>query len=82
MQQIDKIYIGGKWLKPSGSQSIDIINPATEQAIGTLSLATAEDVDTAVAAARAAFTDWSPKDPGTIMFIRSYKLPNDIPIIR
>ncbi|NED67438.1 aldehyde dehydrogenase family protein, partial [Streptomyces sp. SID10244] len=37
----------------------DVINPATEKAAGHVALGTAADVDTAVQAARKAFTTWS-----------------------
>jgi len=48
-------YINGAWVASTGTKTMDIINPATEDAIGSLTLGTASDVDKAVAAARAAF---------------------------
>ena len=60
MHTLDKFYIGGEWVNPSkGSQPRDIINPASEQVIGSVMLGTAQDADRAVAAARAAFASWS-----------------------
>ncbi|MFS8099497.1 aldehyde dehydrogenase family protein [Lentzea alba] len=38
---------------------IEVVNPATEEVIGTLAEGTPADVDTAVAAAKAAFPAWS-----------------------
>ncbi len=55
----DKFYINAKWVDPLSSTSFDVINPATEQAVATLSLGTAADVDRAVAAAKEALRTWS-----------------------
>jgi acyl-CoA reductase-like NAD-dependent aldehyde dehydrogenase len=54
-----EIYVDGAWVPSSGKGSIDVINPATEQVIGRVPDGSAEDVDRAVAAARAAFPSWS-----------------------
>jgi aldehyde dehydrogenase (NAD+) len=59
MYDCTKNYINGKWTASSGGSLRDIINPATERTIGQVSLGTAADVDQAVAAARAAFDDFS-----------------------
>lgn len=60
MKSIDTFYINGEWVAPAaGGTVMDIVNPASEEAIGKLSLGTAEDADRAVAAARAAFPVWS-----------------------
>jgi aldehyde dehydrogenase (NAD+)/betaine-aldehyde dehydrogenase len=55
----DKLYIGGEWADPSGDGTIEVINPATEEVIGRIPEGTPEDVDRAVAAARAAVEVWS-----------------------
>ncbi|HYB13120.1 MAG TPA: aldehyde dehydrogenase family protein, partial [Myxococcota bacterium] len=55
MTECLKFYIGGKWVEPAVPHTIDVINPATEQPIGKISLGSAKDVDRAVAAARTAF---------------------------
>ncbi len=55
----DKIYINGEWVKPMGEGSIDVINSTTEEVMGRIPECTAEDVNAAVAAARAAFDSWS-----------------------
>jgi acyl-CoA reductase-like NAD-dependent aldehyde dehydrogenase len=55
----DKFYINGVWVTPEGRDTIDVVNPATEDVIATLPLATRADADKAVAAARAAFPAWS-----------------------
>lgn len=55
----NKFYINGEWVEPAGRETIDVINPATEEAFATISMGTAEDVDAAAKAARAAFRAWS-----------------------
>ena len=50
-----QFYINGEWVEPSGSATLEVIDPSTEEAIATIALGTAADVDRAVAAARAAF---------------------------
>lgn len=54
-----KHYINGEWVESTGSKIIDVINPATEEVIGQISDGTKEDLDKAVAAARAAFPSFS-----------------------
>lgn len=48
-------YIDGAWTAPLVANDHEVINPATEEVIGRISLGSAEDVDRAVAAARSAF---------------------------
>lgn len=55
----DKFYVNGKWIAPEGSGSIDVINSTTEEVLGRVPEGAAEDVNRAVAAARAAFDSWS-----------------------
>ena len=55
----NKFYINGEWVEPAGRETIDVMNPATEEAFATISMGTAEDVDAAAKAARAAFPAWS-----------------------
>jgi aldehyde dehydrogenase (NAD+) len=55
----DKIYINGEWVKPAGDGLIDVMNSTTEEVMGRIPECTAEDVNAAVAAARAAFECWS-----------------------
>ncbi|WP_327037633.1 aldehyde dehydrogenase family protein [Micromonospora maris] len=56
-------YLDGRWVPAAGGQSLDVHNPSTEQVIGTVPAGTADDVDRAVAAARAAFEGWAATDP-------------------
>ena len=56
-------YIGGEWLTPHSQTTMEIINPATEAAIGTLALADTIDAEKAITAAKKAFPDFSKADP-------------------
>ena len=53
--EINKFYINGEWITPSGSEKIDIYNPATEAKVGHVVSGTEEDVNAAVTAAHDAF---------------------------
>jgi acyl-CoA reductase-like NAD-dependent aldehyde dehydrogenase len=55
----DRHYIGGEWVAPSGPGSIEVLDSTTERLIGRVPEGTPEDVDEAVAAARAGFEAWS-----------------------
>ena len=59
MHEREHLYIGGSWVEPIGDGSIDVINPATEERIGSVPVASNDDVDAAVEAARGAFEYWS-----------------------
>jgi len=54
-----KFYIGGRWVEPTGTRTRDVVNPATEEVAGRISMGEKEDVDRAVAAARKAFESYS-----------------------
>ncbi len=51
----DKLYIGGQWVAPEGTGTIEVISPFTEQVIATVPDGTVADINRAVAAARQAF---------------------------
>jgi aldehyde dehydrogenase (NAD+) len=59
MRDMLKFYINGEWVDPVEPRPFDVINPATEEACGRISLGSAADVDKAVAAAVAAFPDFA-----------------------
>ncbi|HKA67031.1 MAG TPA: aldehyde dehydrogenase family protein, partial [Solirubrobacterales bacterium] len=59
LQVRDKIYIGGEWVEPRGSEPIEVVNSTTEEVMGTVPACSPEDADRAVAAARGAFDSWS-----------------------
>ena len=55
MAAATQFYIGGAWVQPQGASRRAVIDPATEQPIAEVALASVEDVNRAVNAARAAF---------------------------
>ncbi len=54
-----KFFIDGQWVDPVEPRTMDVINPATEEAYGRISIGSAADVDKAVAAAKRAFESYS-----------------------
>lgn len=52
-------YINGRWSYPALPASLPVVNPASEEVVAQVARGSAEDVDRAVAAARAAFPGWS-----------------------
>jgi len=59
MRELTNFYIYGAWITPQDLKTLPVINPATEKAFATVSLGTAQDVDAAANAARAAFDDYA-----------------------
>jgi betaine-aldehyde dehydrogenase len=55
----DKLYVNGQWVEPTGKEMIDVINSTTEEVMARIPEGTAEDIDRAVRAARAAFEPWA-----------------------
>jgi len=58
-QVLREIFVGGAWVPSTNDALIDVHNPYTEQVIARVPAGSAEDVDSAVSAARAAFESWS-----------------------
>ena len=54
-----KLYLDGRWIEPAGKGMLDVINSTTEELMGQVPEGTPEDINRAVAAARAAFDSWS-----------------------
>jgi aldehyde dehydrogenase (NAD+) len=54
-----QFYIDGQWVDPVTPRTMDVIDPANEEAFARISLGSKADVDKAVAAARKAFPAWS-----------------------
>ncbi|KAL6772369.1 ALDH10 [Auxenochlorella protothecoides x Auxenochlorella symbiontica] len=48
-----QLFIGGRWVEPVKGGRLPVINPSTEEEIGTIPAATPADVDAAVSAAQA-----------------------------
>ena len=59
MAQMQQFYIDGKWVDPVKPEVLDVINPATEESVATISVGSPADVDIAVAAARRAFPGYA-----------------------
>ncbi len=59
MRSYLKFYIDGQWVDPTTPKTADVINPATEQVSGRISLGSEADVEKAVQAAHKAFPKWS-----------------------
>jgi aldehyde dehydrogenase (NAD+) len=63
MKDCRQFYIDGQWVDPAKAHDFTVINPATEEAIATISLGSGFDVDRAVAAAKRAFESYSETTP-------------------
>ena len=59
MREMLKFYIDGKWVDPVTPNPVDVINPATEEPCGRISLGSPADVELAVAAAKRAEADFA-----------------------
>jgi aldehyde dehydrogenase (NAD+) len=55
MREHQRLFIGGEWVEPAGTSTIDVISPHSEELVGRVPEGTAADIDRAVAAARDAF---------------------------
>jgi len=55
MRDHDRLYIGGQWVEPAGTATLEVISPHTEEVVGRVPDGTQADMDHAVAAARDAF---------------------------
>ena len=53
-----QLHIDGKWRASNSGKAISVINPATEDAIGTVAHADKADLDEALAAADKGFKVW------------------------
>ena len=71
--EYDKLFIGGEWVTPHGSNTIKVVSASTEETIGSVPEADEADVDAAVDAARRAFDDpsgwahWEPSARAEVM---------------
>ena len=59
MRDMLQFYIDGEWVDPATPNPFDVVNPATEEVCGRISLGSPADVDRAVAAAKRAFATYS-----------------------
>jgi betaine-aldehyde dehydrogenase/aminobutyraldehyde dehydrogenase len=58
-----KQFIGGEWVESSSGETMEVLNPATGEAIAEVPRSGAEDVERAVAAAKKAWSEWQSKTP-------------------
>lgn len=54
-----QLFINGKWRDGEGGKNMPTINPATEEVITTIAVASAKDVNDTINAAHAAFPQWA-----------------------
>jgi aldehyde dehydrogenase (NAD+) len=59
MIDYSKFYIAGQWVEPQSNETFPLVNPATAKPIADIPMANQADVNTAVAAAVAAFPSYS-----------------------
>ncbi|BEL03754.1 aldehyde dehydrogenase family protein [Actinoplanes sichuanensis] len=59
MIERNRIFVNGAWVPSTGTETLTVINPVTEEPVATIPAGTAEDVDKAARAAAAAFPAWS-----------------------
>src|SRR5690242_6208907 len=58
------IFVGGEWRDSASGESMEVLNPATEEVLAHVPRCAAEDVDDAVEAAKAALPEWLDTTPG------------------
>jgi len=63
MHERQQLYIDGTWVEPNGEGTIDVVNPATEEVVGSVPVGNESDANAAVGAARNAFSSWSTTPP-------------------
>jgi len=59
VQAREQIFVGGKWVEPEGSETLEVVNSTSEETMGSIPACSSGDADRAVAAARDAFESWS-----------------------
>jgi betaine-aldehyde dehydrogenase len=77
------VYINGEWAKSSSGKTFPVYDPASEEVIAQVPDCNAEDVDRAVAAARAAFDEgaWAsttPQERGRVLFRLADKIRQNL----
>jgi betaine-aldehyde dehydrogenase len=79
-----QMYINGEWVDSASNKTTAVIDPSTEEVIAQVPAGNVEDVNRAVAAARAAFDTgpWAtttPQERGRILFRLSEKIRQNLP---
>mgnify|MGYP001163316655 CR=1 FL=1 len=73
-----QMFIAGEWRDATDGKTIPVVNPATEETIGTVAQASIADLDAAAAAAEKGFEIWS----GISAFDRSRIMRNAAQLLR
>ena len=55
----NRLFINGEFVESTDGKTFDVVNPATEKKVASVFEAGVQDVDLAVAAAKAAFPAWA-----------------------
>jgi betaine-aldehyde dehydrogenase/aminobutyraldehyde dehydrogenase len=55
--------VGGEWVDAAGGETMEVLNPSTAEVIAEVPLASADDVDRAVQAAKKALPEWLETTP-------------------
>src|SRR5437867_11315574 len=70
MADIERMYINGEWILAEGGATFDVSRPADRSVVAKVANDAGPEIQRAVAAAHAAFREWSllaPKDRGSIL---------------
>src|SRR3989442_3428514 len=62
---VKRMYINGEWILAEGGATFDIVNPADQSVVATVTNGAAPEIQRAVAAAHAAFREWSRSEEHT-----------------
>lgn len=58
MRKNNQQFINGEWVDSASGETLNVINPATEEVMGTIAKGNKEDIDKAVEAAKSAYVDF------------------------
>ncbi|MEX3816507.1 NAD-dependent succinate-semialdehyde dehydrogenase [Paraburkholderia sp. BR13439] len=72
------LFIDGEWRRGALNQTLDVVNPATGERIGSVARAETQDVESAIQAAQKGFRDWS----GISAFDRAKKMRRAAELLR
>src|SRR5258708_10275484 len=70
-----QFYIDGAWVDPVEPRELKVINPATEEVAGVISMGGSKDVDRAGMAARRAFDGYARSSPAERLALMERHLP-------
>src|SRR3954449_13196249 len=81
-----QLFINGEWVASNSSKTIPVYDPSTEEVIAQVPDANSDDVNRAVAAARAAFEEgpWAtttPQERGRVLFRLAEKIRQNAPML-